>query len=108
MSNEYKAPVFHELLADAIFERIKLCLETEMKAGFEVLEAKMEALEAKMEALVVKIEKPGAFGQEDEDAAVACPAGLGEDAPPPARAVGAFGHLPVLEQHRMQQRGSDY
>jgi hypothetical protein len=26
----------------------------------------------------------------------------------PVQAVGAFGHLPVLEQHRMQQRGGDY
>jgi hypothetical protein len=27
---------------------------------------------------------------------------------PEAPGLGAFGHLPVLEQHRMQQRGGDY
>jgi hypothetical protein len=34
--------------------------------------------------------------------------GLERKKAPVQDAVGAFGHLPVLEQHRMQQRGGEY
>ena len=53
-------------------------LEAVMKACFEALDRKIEALDAKVEAL----------GQEKE-----APVGVA---------------MPVLEQHALQQRGSDY
>ena len=71
----------------------------ELEEKMEAVEAKMEALEAKMEALVAK---PEAAEEEllvllDENGMIFS-----------GYTGGAFGHLSLLEQHRMQQRGSEY
>ena len=74
-----------------------LNLTETLEASLAKLAAKLDALDAKFEAMAAKIE---ALGPQQE-------APVSEQAPQ-APDLGRFGHLSVLEQHRMQQRGSDY
>jgi hypothetical protein len=85
----WSQPTFGERLAGQIYKEI-LELEKVVRTAEATLVAKMEALEAKMEALVAKIETSA------QERFILVDDTYGQEA------VGAFGHLSVLEQHRMQ------
>jgi hypothetical protein len=84
-------------LLNCCFNDWMMILNGDLKVSLTQFAVKLDALDAKFEAVANKLE---ALGPQKE-------APVREEAPE-APDLGAFGHLPVEEQHRMQQRGGDY
>jgi hypothetical protein len=93
------------------FDKIEKKLDDRFGALEKALDSKIEAIDAKIDMLPAMLEvidaKIAALDEKIEALGQAKTAPVREEVPE-VPGLGAFGHLPVLEQHRMQQRGGDY